>query len=438
MTGDTTDGTPGDEQAGRPVTHATPSGTRNWAGNVTFGAARVHSPTSLGELQEIVGGAERVRALGTGHSFNRIADTPADLVSVARLPEAVAIDHERAQATVSAGMRYAQVCRALDDSGYALHNLGSLPHISVAGACATGTHGSGVTNANLAAAVAGVEWVAADGSVASLARGDAGFDGAVLSLGMLGVATRLTLDLEPSFTVRQDVYEDMPLGRLATDLDEIVGSAYSVSLFTDWTSPSFNQVWLKRRTDAPERPTPRRWMDAHLADGPRHPVPGMPAGNCTEQMGKPGPWYQRLPHFRPDLVPSAGDELQTEYLVARPHALAAVEAVAALAPRIAPVLQICELRTVARDELWLSPSYRRDTFAVHFTWTSDVEAVMPVVRDIEAALAPVGALPHWGKVFTTAPEVIRAGFERLDDARRLRQRYDPGAKFTNAFVETYV
>lgn len=438
MTGTTTTGTTGDEQARRAVTQTTPSDVTNWAGNITFQATRVHRPTSLSELQEIVAGAERVRTLGTGHSFNRIADTPADLVSVARLPEAVTVDREHAQATVSAGMRYAQVCSQLDDAGYALHNLGSLPHISVAGACATGTHGSGITNGNLATAVSGIEWVTADGSLATLTRGDAGFDGAVLSLGMLGVATRMTLDLQPAFTVRQVVYEDLAFARLATDLDEVLGSAYSVSLFTDWTSPSFGQVWLKSRTDTSEMPTPPRWMDARLADGPRHPVPGMPADHCTEQLGVPGPWYQRLPHFRPELVPSAGEELQTEYLVPRPDALAAVEAVARLSSKIAPVLQICELRTVARDELWLSPSYRRDTFAIHFTWTTDIDAVTSVVRDLEAALAPFGALPHWGKVFTTAPEVVRAGYERLDDARQLRQRYDPGAKFTNEFLETYV
>ena len=292
----------------------------NWAGNVTFGAERFHRPSSVPQLQHLVAHGTRVRALGTGHSFNRLADTPGDLVSVAGLPPLIDVDTPHAAVTVSAGLRYGELATALHRAGRALRNLGSLPHISVAGACATATHGSGDANGNLATAVSSVDMVTADGDLVTVSRdGDPGwFRGAVVSLGALGVVTRMTLDTVPAFDLRQFVYEDLPYEQVAEHFGEITSSAYSVSLFTDWRRPRIRQAWLKRRADAADSPDPApRWMGGRLADGPRHPVPGMPAENCTEQLGMPGPWHERLPHFRLEFVPSAGDELQSEYLLPR-------------------------------------------------------------------------------------------------------------------------
>jgi xylitol oxidase len=307
--------------------------------------------------------------------------------------------------------------------------MASLPHISVAGSVATGTHGSGVGNGSLAVAVREVELVTADGSTVTIARGDARFGGAVTSLGALGVVTALTLDLEPSFEVEQRVFTELPLSGL--DFEAVAASAYSVSLFTDWRDPGFRQVWLKRRVDQPSADFP--W--AVPAKVKMHPVPGMPAVNCTEQFGVPGPWHQRLPHFRAEFTPSSGAELQSEYLLPRPYALDALQALDAIRTTVAPVLQICEVRTVTADEQWLSPSYGRDTVALHFTWVDDTAAVLPVVRRVEGALDAFEARPHWGKVFTVPAAALRERYPRLGDFRALARELDPVGKFTNAFVQ---
>lgn len=412
-----------------------PGDVTNWAGNVTFGAARVHRPSTVAQLRHIVRAGTSLRALGTGHSFNRIADTTGDLISVAGLAPRTHIDPDAMTVTVAAGLRYGEVAAFLDAHGYALHNLGSLPHISVAGACATGTHGSGVGNGNLATAVRAIEIVTADGELHTLASGDADFAGAVVGLGALGVVTALTLAIAPSYTVRQHVYDNLPGDELHAHLDEILAAGYSVSLFTDWTGPGVNQVWIKRRDGDGEAPP--RWFGARLADGPRHPVPGMATANCTEQLGVPGPWHTRLPHFRLEFTPSSGEELQSEYFVGRAHARAAIEAVGRLRDRVASVLQISEIRTVAADELWLSPAYRRDSLALHFTWIADTAAVLPVLGALEAALAPFDARPHWGKLFTTAPEVLSGLYPRWADFGALLARRDPTGVFRNDLLNRH-
>ncbi|MFC3234109.1 FAD-binding protein [Streptomyces nitrosporeus] len=411
---------------------------QNWARNITFAARRLHTPASVAELRTVVAAGTALRALGTGHSFNTVADTHGDLVSVAGLPRRIEVDRAAATATVSGGLRFGELTGELHRSGFALHNLGSLPHISVAGACATGTHGSGVTNRSLAGAVRALEFVTADGGLATLERGDAGFQGAVVSLGALGVVTSVTLDLVPAFEIRQWVYEGLPQERLLADFDGVMSQAYSVSLFTSWRDGPLDQVWLKQRTEGTDTATaPRTWYGATLAGGPRHPVPGMPARHCTEQEGVSGPWHTRLPHFRLEFTPSNGEELQSEYFVARTDAVAAYEALDRIRDRIAPLLQISEIRTVASDDLWLSPAQGRDSVAFHFTWVPDTEAVTPVVTAIEEALAPFGARPHWGKVFTTPPAALRGLYPHYADFERLMARTDPAGTFRNAFLEQH-
>lgn len=409
---------------------------RNWAGNIAFGAERVARPGSVAELQELVAGSGgAVRALGTGHSFNAIADTTGTLVSVAGLPPVVDVDRAAGAVTVSAGLRFGEFTGALHAEGQALHNLGSLPHISVAGACATGTHGSGTRNGNLASAVRALEWVAADGSLVSLRRGDPDLPGAVVALGALGIVTRLTLDTVPAFDVQQWVYEGLPNERLLERFDEVMAAAYSVSLFTDWRSDRIGQVWLKQRVEADgPRTAPQRWLGAVLADGPLHPVPGMPPDHCTEQAGVPGPWHARLPHFRLEFTPSSGEELQSEYFVDRADAAAAFEALDRVRERFSAVLQISEIRAVAADELWLSPAQGRETVAFHFTWHPDEAAVAVALGAVEAALAPFGARPHWGKVFTMEPEAVRGLYDRYGDFERLVGEHDPQGVFRNAWL----
>jgi len=416
----------------------------NWAGNITFRAAEVERPSSVEELRALVARSEKARVLGSGHSFNHIADSPGALISLDALPPEIEIDGGSSTVRVAANVRYAELGRRLHEKGYALPNLASLPHISVAGSCATGTHGSGDANGGLATSVRAIEMVTADGELVTLSRDADGdrFSGAVVALGALGVVVAMTLDVVPSFDVRQRVFEGLPAEVLDDRFDAVMSAAYSVSLFTDWRTSRINQAWVKERVgaDAAEgfHEPGGGFFGAAPADGPRHPVPGVSAVHCTAQLGVPGPWFERLPHFRPDFTPSSGEELQSEYMVPRQHASAAFRALDAIRDRIAPVLQISEIRTIAGDDLWLSPSQGRDTVAFHFTWIKDPAAVTPVLTAIEERLAPFGARPHWGKLFTLPADVLRTRYERLDEFAALARHYDPRGVFANEFVERYV
>jgi xylitol oxidase len=399
----------------------------NWAGNVEFQAVRLAEPGSLDELCSLVAGSERIRALGAGHSFSAVADTTGTLVRLSRLSRPIKVDASGSTVTVPAGARYSEVVGSVQDAGYALANLASLPHITVAGAVATGTHGSGDRLRNLAADVVGLELVAASGEVLTLSGDE--LAGAVVSLGALGIVTAVTLRIEPSFTVAQEVRLDVPLDEIAGAWDDVFGAAYSVSAFTDYRSGSA-QVWLKRRMDM----TGSGWSGGRPADAPVHPVPGVDPIACTPQLGVPGPWHERLTHFRADVVPSAGEELQSEFFVARPAAPAALAELRALADRVAPVLQIAEIRTIAGDSLWLSPAYGRDSVGFHFTWIRELDRVLPVVGLVESALLPLGARPHWGKVCTADPASMLSRYPRADDFVALRRRLDPTGKFANDYT----
>ncbi|MFF1280852.1 FAD-binding protein [Streptomyces sp. NPDC058299] len=402
----------------------------NWARTVRYAARESHRPRTPEELSALVAGSTRVRVVGSGHSFNRIADPGPDgvLLSTAGLPPVTEVDTAARTVRVSGGVRYAELARAVHAHGLALPNMASLPHISVAGSVATGTHGSGVGNGPLASAVREVELVVADGTAVTIGRDDSRFDGAVTSLGALGVVTALTLALEPAYEVEQRVYTELPLEGL--DFETVAAAGYSVSLFTDWREPGFRQVWVKRRTDGPAVDFP--W--AAPAAVPLHPVPGMPAANCTGQLGVPGPWHERLPHFRAEFTPSSGEEIQSEYLLPRSAALDALHAVDGIRGTVAGVLQVCEVRTVAADRQWLSPAHGRDSVALHFTWVRDEAAVLPVVRRLEEVLDPFDPRPHWGKVYEIPPAVVRRRYARLPGFRALVRSLDPGGTFTNAFV----
>ncbi len=410
----------------------------NWSGTVQFRAAQVLRPASVAELQRLVAGAARIRALGTAHSFSRIADTTGDLVSVASLPARVQIDHAGSSVAVSAGLRYSDVAPGLNAAGLALANLASLPHISIAGAVATGTHGSGDANAGLAAAVSAVELVTGTGDLITVRR-DADpdrFPGLVVALGACGVVTSLTLDAVPAFTVRQWVHEDVPFAEIAARFNEITAAAYSVSVFTAWDDRRLDQVWLKCKV--PAGCPADGWLGGQLAGGARNPVPGMPAATATPQLGVPGSWHERLPHFRPEYAPSAGAELQSEFLVARADAAAALAALDAIRAELAPVLLISEIRTMAADDLWLSPAYERPSVCFHFTWIPDADAVGPVLASVERALAPLHPRPHWGKLASMAPGDVAAAHPRMDDFRRLAGEFDPQGKFRNEFTDAYL
>jgi len=414
---------------------------RNWAGNYTYSAIRLHRPATITQVQEIVSRSNKLRVLGSRHSFNGIADSSEDLISMEHLNQVVAIDREHRTVTIEGGIKYGDLCKYLQHEGFALHNLASLPHISVAGACATATHGSGNNNGNLATAVTAMEIVTANGELVTLTRERDGerFQGAVVGLGGLGVVTKLTLNIEPAYEMVQAVYENLSLAEVENHFDEITGSAYSVSLFTDWQKESFNQVWLKHKvadsSTAIENPD---FFGTTPAPYDLHPIRAISAENCTTQMRIPGPWYERLPHFRMDFTPSSGEELQTEYLIPRQYAVAAIQAINSISSKIAPLLLISEVRTIAADSLWLSPCYGQTCVALHFTWKMDWDAVKQLLPLIEEQLTPFQARPHWGKLFTMRPAQVRTLYERMSDFQDLLHEYDPQGKFRNAFVDAYV
>lgn len=413
------------------------TGVTNWAGNHTYRATRLHRPSSLDELRAIVARAPQIHALGSRHSFNDIADSP-ELITLEGLDQGIEIDRSARTVTVGAGVRYGVLAQALEREGLALHNMASLPHISVGGAVATATHGSGDANGNLATAVAALELVTSDGDLLRVSRGNDDFAGMVVGIGALGVVTRLTLDVQPSYLMRQEVFEHLAWDVLFDQFDGVMSSADSVSLFLDY-GDDVGQVWLKMRVD-PENPRPRldHLLGAMAASQTLHPVAGLSAENCTEQLGVPGCWMDRLPHFRLDAVPASGAELQTEYMVPRRHAVEAIRAIRDLAPAIRPCLLISEIRTVAGDDLWLSSAYGTDTVCLHFSWKPDLDAVNGVLPSMEAALAPFNARPHWGKLFLATARELEERYERLPDVRRLAARLDHRGAFRNPFLDRLV
>ena len=409
----------------------------NWSGNLTYSTDNLQTPANVDELQKLVKSSQKLRALGSRHSFNSIADSRYEQISLAHLNE-MTLDEQARTVTVGGGVTYSQLAPWLTQRGYALHNLASLPGVTVIGACSTATHGSGLHNGNLATPVSAIEFVTADGGLARLARDKDGdtFLGAVVGLGALGVVTRLTLDMQPTYLVAQSVYQNLSFDELRHNIDGIFGAGYSVSLFTDWQHHRATQVWIKKRLATPAESIqwPQEFYNATLAKEKLHPITGHPAESCTDQQGIPGPWYDRLPHFRIGQTPSSGHELQTEYLVPYDHAFDAILAVEKLRDQITPHLFVTELRTIAADHLWISTAHERQSLAIHFTWKPEWPAVRAILPKIEAALTPFDPRPHWGKLFTMPPAELDSRYNRLADFKALVSRYDPQGKFRNEFL----
>jgi len=407
---------------------------RNWAGNLAYRARALHRPGTVEEVCELAASAPRIRVLGTRHSFSPIADSE-ELMTLAGLPAGIAVDRDAGTVSCSGAVTYGALAEVLAREGVALANLASLPHISVAGSVATATHGSGDRNGNLATSVAALELATSDGELVTVARGDPDFDGHVVSLGALGAVTRITLDVEPAYEVRQDVFEHLRWDALLEHLDAIFASAYAVSAFSRW-GEAVDQVWLKSRVG--EHDGGDELFGARPATGERHPILGNDPVHATAQLGRPGPWSDRLAHFRMAFTPSNGEELQSEYHVPRRHAVAAIEAVLAIATELSGLILVSELRTVAADRLWLSPQYGQETIGIHFTWRQLPAAVERAMAVVEEALAPFDPRPHWGKLFHQRRDELAARYERLPDFARLAERRDPRGAFRNDWLEKRV
>lgn len=280
---------------------------KNWAGNVEYSTGNVHYPKTLEEVQKVVKKCDKIKALGSRHSFNKIADSDENQISLKEMNKVVSLDKNANTITVEGGARYGEFAEYLYKNGYALPNLASLPHITVAGACATATHGSGVKNGNLSSSVSAIEFVNAAGEVVTISKQKDGaeFFGAVVGLGALGVVTKVTLDLLPAFDMKQVVYRNLPMQELKNHFDDIQSRGYSVSLFTNWLNNNINEVWIKSRVEKGNiTPEDLELYGAKRATQNMHPVEDQSAENVTDQMGKPGPWYERMPHFKMGFTPA--------------------------------------------------------------------------------------------------------------------------------------
>lgn len=419
---------------------------RAWAGHRTYGGRALLAPRTLEALARLVTSGEPVRAVGSRHSFNDLVDSDGALVTLTHLERepvlAVAPDGA-ATVTVSAGTTYGRLGPWLHERGYALAALASLPHISVVGAVTTATHGSGDAIRTLAGAVVGLELLTAQGDVRALHRGDPDFAGAVVALGGLGLVLTVTLAVEPTYEVAQTVRDDVALDGVLAHLDAVFAGATSVSVFTRWDGRA--AVWRKQRTDAGPGAAARDLGDrtslddlsglgGRDADGPRHPLPDGDPVACTPQLGEPGPWFARLPHFRLEFTPSAGAELQSEYLLPREAAADAIRAAAPVLAEARDLVLVSELRSMAADDLWLSGAYGRDTVGLHTTWRQD-SRVPGVLPRLEEALAPYAPRPHWGKLFADPdPAGLAAHYPRWADQVDLFLRYDPDGVFAGPLL----
>jgi xylitol oxidase len=406
----------------------------NWSGNVTYRASEVVVPTSLDELRQTVTAHPQVTALGSRHSFNRVADTDGVQIALRGMPEVIEIDTDRRVARVAAGLTHARAASAIDEAGFALANLASLPHISVAGAIATGTHGSGVRNASLASSVVGVEIVRASGDVEVVGADHPDLDAHRVALGALGIVTAVHLAIEPRFEVAQRIHTGLSWEVVDEHFEDVMGAGYSVSMFTGFTRDAIRQVWTKRRVDRDDPVVDLEDLGAMPSSSPLHPVPGGEIAGVTEQGGAAGPWHERLPHFRSSFTPSAGEEIQCEYLLDASDAVPAMQALRGIGERIAPVLFVSEIRRIAADTAWLAPSSDRDSVAFHFTFRRDLEGVAAVLPLIDDALAPFDARPHWGKVTSMTAERLRVVYPKLREFAALADRVDPGHRFRNPFL----
>ena len=398
---------------------------RNWARNITY-SAPVQHPDTVERLQEAVAGARHAHALGTRHSFSTCADTDGLLVALDRIAPDLQVDEETGTATVGAAIRLGDLGRLLAEHGRAIANLPSLPHISLGGAVATATHGSGDGLGMLATFVRAIEVV---GPAGILRRFDgADLAGAVMAYGALGDRDedhrrhRARL-LGASGLVRRDAVAE-PGGPPRRRLRRRV---------------------LGQRLHAVDRGRPGALVKS--TDGVGHPgelfgaapTPRDPAEIAADTKHTPigdlGPSWDRLPHFRLAAVPSVGEELQSEYFVPRDAAQAALAALRELGEDLDAALHVSELRTVAADDLWLSPAAGADVLAIGFTWRDAPELVLPLLPRIEERLLPLGARPHLAKLFHADAAALRDRSPGWDDFARLRDRVDPDRVFGNPFLE---
>lgn len=278
-----------------------------------------------------------------------------------------------------------------------------------------------------------MQLISPDGDLIDVDRSHPDFDGMVIALGALGPVVRITLDIEPSYQVQQDGYANLSWDAIVGHFDQVSNAGYSVSVMTMWAEPSARQVWVKTRLGDDHPRT-------NLADLGATPIPVADLGHGANMnpFGSPGPWSRRLPHFRLDSTPSRGHEIQVEWMVPRSAFPGVALSLREHGDLIDSMLVITELRTVAGDDQWLSPTQGQDVVGVHFTCNPDTDRVLSVLHVIEPILLAAGGRPHWGKFFLASAAELAPRYPQLDRWLRLRDRFDPGHKFGNAFIADHL
>ena len=406
---------------------------KNWAGNIKFQDSKTIAPKSIAEIQNIVRKNPKVKARGTAHCFNTIADTKHLALLLDQMPKEIIINKEKKSVTVSAGLKYGEVAEELHKNGWALHNLASLPHISIAGAIATGTHGSGSNNGILATAVKSFDVVLADGSFRNINSSDGDlFYGGVIGLGLIGIVVRVELEIQPTFNLGQNVYLEMSRNNFRNNFEEIMNSGYSVSYVTTWQQAVDGEVWVKFLEGSNP---PKELFGSKPATEKLHLLKNHSAEPCNDQLGIIGPWHLRLPHFKMEFTPSSGTELQSEFFVNKAQASSVLLALEAIADQISIPLMGSEIRTIASDNFWMSPQYKSDDVGLHFTW-KQVPETFEAVKAIEEVLAAFHYRPHLGKIYSATPAYISSVFPKFKNFQQLITEIDPKNKFGNEMTDS--
>lgn len=399
----------------------------NWGGNFNYSTQNIQYPRSVAEVQQIVKNAGKLRVVGSRHSFSKIADSECTMLSTIGLNKIIGINGSIPSVTVQGGLTYTDLLTSLNTAGFALPNLASLAEISVGGAASTNAHGTGVANQALANHIRSMEIVLANGSLLTIGPNDPRLKGMAAGLGAFGVVTQLELKLVPAFNITTYTYVNMPVQNSYENFAALQNMGFGVLLVNMFTAPdAWNIAIVYARSDANNT----AMLTSNLF-----------GGTLVSQTTQPS-YLALLSIAQIGLSGVDGNEIQTEYFVPISKAVEAIKAVTAVAnsTNIFPSLATAfVIRTIASDDLWMSEYYGNDTMvAIHFSWQNNVTAVEAVLPQLERAMIPYGARPHWGKMFTMEPEDFLPHYPKVNEFKKLAEQLDPKGKFRNEFLEENV
>uniref|UniRef100_A0A915D0Y3 FAD-binding PCMH-type domain-containing protein n=1 Tax=Ditylenchus dipsaci TaxID=166011 RepID=A0A915D0Y3_9BILA len=414
----------------------------NWGGNFNFSTQDIKYPTTTAGVQQLVKECKgKIRPVGTRHSFSEIANTNDTLICLVHMNLILSVDPSVPSVTVQAGITYTDLIPFLQSIGLAIPMMASLGEISIAGAINTAVHGSGAGIGNLATQVLGLQMVLADGSVVQYSKGqnDTELAAATVGLGALGIVTQVTLQAQPTYNLAINVFENMDMSVLDTQLYNITHSGYAINMWSTFGTPGvLDQVWITTKVDSNgvnAYGNVSQLYGAPAATAQSSPIAALPPTYVVPQMGIVGPYYERLTDYDLGLSGQEGQQTQSEYYVDFDDFVPALKALQTLSAEINAVVYVALFRITEKDELWMSPQYKKTTMAIHFSWQPKLDQVMALLPKIEAALAPFNPIPHWGKLYTLKPEQYLPLLPKYPEWREQVELHDPTHKFRNKWLE---